>query len=185
MEWARRRSVLAAQISGRASNSSALREIFRRNTIPINSAPMNLCIFANWRGANLISPRTYAAARGGFLPLDRILQFSGGKHHACRPARRRRRSRSIRCALLGSRQRILGLWRRFHAQRIRAGIPALRRVGPALWHAGCFADRFGAQCGRLELDPRFSARIAGKRPAAIAFGLGPVVALLFLESQPR
>src|SRR5580704_8222098 len=64
MEWARRRSVLAAQISGRASNSSAIREIFRRNTIPINSAPMNLCIFANW------GSEPYLAANLRSLPVE-------------------------------------------------------------------------------------------------------------------
>ena len=101
-------------------------------TQPFRHQRIRALLPPRWRSA-LSRRQSPQPHRRRFLSLGGILQFARGQHHARGTARCRRFARTVRRALLGRGQRILGLRRQFHAAGIRRGVSPLRHLGSALW----------------------------------------------------
>ena len=118
------------------------------------------------RGQSLPRGQPSQPARARLLPVGRVLQLARRIDDAGRPARQGRQRRAAAGALLGRRERELGLRRQPHGGGVRGRVPQVHGVGASL-RRGVVVHRIGPNGGDLSWTRRFFSNLTAKGDGAL------------------
>ena len=125
-----RRTAAANQLLGRRHGQASRRPVEVRHE-PVRHQRVR-AVRAAVRGPALPRGQPAQPARARLLPVGRVLQLARGIDDAGRPARQGRRRRAAAGAVLGRRERELGLRRQPDRRGVRGRVPQVHGVGAAL-----------------------------------------------------